>query len=67
MNSFPITNLPFTIQITRLRIRIRMKTKLESVIKALTDASTTIENLYNSGIVDGFCKEPLCWKSVLFV
>lgn len=65
MNLFPRTNLPGTIQSTRLHFRTRMKAKLESVIKALTDASGKIESLYNSGIVDEFCKEPLCWMSVL--
>lgn len=38
--------------------KLRMKTKIEGTIKSLTDSGTSIENKFNTGVVNGFGKEP---------
>lgn len=37
---------------------LRMKVKIKSTIKALTDASQEIEKVFHTGVVDGFDTKP---------
>ena len=43
----------------RFWIQLRMKQKLETAIKGLNDLCGLIEDVFNTGVVEGFTKEPL--------